>query len=151
MATVLNSSTAKNIEVGNKVTITLSSGNEIDAEIKYISSQENDKILIVFDLKTLTDELIEYRKISFNITWWSYPGLKVPNTAILEDSNGIKYVIRKKSGLEQKVIVKVLKKNDKYSIIGTYDNTELEALGVDVKSYSKISQYDTILLYPDPK
>lgn len=151
LATVLNSDSAKNTEVGNKATITLSSGNEINAEVKYVAKQEDNKILIVFDLKTLTDELTQYRKISFNITWWSYPGLKVPNTAILEDSNGLKYVIRKKAGLEQKVIVKVLKKNDKYSIIGTYDNSELESLGIDAKTYIKISQYDNILLYPEAK
>lgn len=105
----------------------------------------------MFDLKTLTDELTEYRKISFNITWWSYSGLKVPNSAILEDEQGIKYVTRKKSGLEQKVIVKILKKNEKYSIIGSYDNKELESLGIDVKNYNKISQFDNILLYPEPK
>lgn len=151
LATVLNSEAAKNIEVGNKVTITLSSGNEINAEVKYVSKQENDKVLIVFDLKTLTNELTEYRKISFNITWWSYSGLKVPNSSILEDEQGIKYVIRKKAGVEQKVIVKILKKNDKYSVVSAYDNSELEALGIDVKTYSKINQYDNILLYPETK
>ena len=36
----------------------------------------------MFDLKTLTDELIQYRKISFNITWWSVSGLKVPNSTM---------------------------------------------------------------------
>lgn len=151
MATVLNSDAAKNVEVGDKVTITLSSGNEINAEVTYVAKQQSDKILIVFDLKTLTDELTRYRKISFNITWWSYSGLKVPNSAILEDEQGLKYVIRKKAGIEQKVIVKILKKNDKYSVVDSYDNSELETLGIDAKSYIKISQYDNILLYPEQK
>ena len=96
----------------------------------------------------MTDELIQYRKISFNITWWSYSGLKVPNSAVQEDENGLKYVVRKKAGQEQKVIVKVLKKNDKYSIINQYKDEELQALGIDTKNYNKISQYDNILLYP---
>ena len=151
MATVLNSDAAKNVEVGDKVTITLSSGNEINAEVTYVAKQQSDKILIVFDLKTLTDELTQYRKISFNITWWSYSGLKVPNSAILEDEQGLKYVRRKKAGIEQKVIVKILKKNDKYSVVDSYDNSELESLGIDAKSYIKISQYDNILLYPEQK
>ena len=47
--------------------------------------------------------------------------------------------------------MKNLKKNDKYSIVDTYNNNELEALGIDAKSYSKISQYDNILLYPESK
>ena len=149
LATVLSSESAKQAELDEKVTLTLSSGNEISANIKYIAEQENDKVLIVFELNTLTDELIQYRKISFNITWWSYSGLKVPNTSIIEDEKGLKYVIRKKADLSEKVLVKVLKKNDKYSIISTYNTEELNQLGVDSQSYSKISRYDTILLYPN--
>lgn len=149
LATILNSETAKKAEIGQKVIITLSSGYEIEAEVSYIANQENNKVLIVFDLKTLTQELIEYRKISFNITWWSYSGLKVPNTSVVEDEQGNKYVVRRKSGLDKKILVKVLKKNDKYSIISTYNLEELNLLGVDAENYTKISQYDTILLYPD--
>ena len=69
----------------------------------------------------------------------------------MEDEQGLKYVIRKKAGVEQKVIVKVLKKNDKYSVVDTYNNNELETLGIDAKTYSKISQFDNILLYPEAK
>ncbi len=145
---MLNSEAANNAEVGDNVTITLSSGDEITAEIIYIASQDEGKVLIVFDLKTLTEELIQYRKISFNITWWSYAGLKVPNSSILEDENGMKYVVRKRAGENQKVIVKVLKRNEKYSIISTYDTEELNSLGIDIQNYNNISQYDTILLYP---
>ena len=149
LATILNSESAKQAELDDKVTLTLSSGNEVTANIKYIAEQDNDKVLIVFELNTLTEELIQYRKISFNITWWSYSGLKVPNTSIIEDEQGLKYVIRKKSNLSEKVLVKVLKKNDKYSIISSYDAEELKQLGLDSQNYSKISQYDTILLYPN--
>ena len=140
LATILNSESAKQAELDDKVTLTLSSGNEVTANIKYIAEQDNDKVLIVFELNTLTEELIQYRKISFNITWWSYSGLKVPNTSIIEDEQGLKYVIRKKSNLSEKVLVKVLKKNDKYSIISSYDAEELKKLGLDSQNYSKISQ-----------
>lgn len=148
LCAILDSEPAKNAEIGDKVQITLSSSNEITSEIKYIAKQENGKVLIVFDLKTLTQELIEYRKISFNITWWTYQGLKVPNSSVLEDEQGNKYVVRKRQGENQKVLVKLLKKNDKYSIIDTFNAEELQSLGVDVQKYSKISQYDNILLYP---
>ncbi len=97
----------------------------------------------------MTEELIEYRKISFNITWWSASGLRVPNSTILEDEKGLKYVVRKKTNQNEKVIVKVLKRNDKYSIITTYNTDELKALNIDIEKYNKIQQYDTILLYPD--
>lgn len=148
IATILNSEAAKNAEIGKKVKITLSSGNEINAEIKYVAKEKNDEILVVFELKTLTQELIEHRKISFNITWWSASGYKIPNSSILEDEKGLKYVIRRKSGEDKKIIVKVLNKNEKYSIIGTYSDEELNLLGIDIDKNQKIMKYDNILVYP---
>ena len=148
IATVLESTIAKNAEVGKKVKITLSSGNEINGVIKYVAKEENDKVLVIFELKTLTQELIEHRKISFNITWWSSSGFKVPNTSILEDEKGYKYVIRRKSGEDKKILVKVLNKNEKYSIIEAYNDEELNTLGIDINTYEKIMKYDNILLYP---
>lgn len=60
----------------------------------------------------------------------------------------MKYVVRKKNGQNQKAIIKVLKRNDQYSIINAYSTEECKALGIDEKTYNKILQYDTILLYP---
>ena len=57
LATILSSESAKQAELDEKVTLTLSSGNEISANIKYIAEQDNDKVLIVFELNTLTEEL----------------------------------------------------------------------------------------------
>lgn len=68
---ILDSDAAKNAKVEDKITITLSSGTEFDAEIAYTQVQESGKMLIVLRLDRLNDELLEYRKISFNITWWS--------------------------------------------------------------------------------
>ena len=148
IATILESTIAKNAEVGKKVKITLSSGNEINGIIKYVAKEENDKVLVIFELKTLTQELIEHRKISFNITWWSSSGFKVPNTSIIEDEKGYKYVIRRKAGEDKKILVKVLNKNEKYSIIEAYNDEELNTLGIDINTNEKIMKYDNILLYP---
>lgn len=148
IATILDSEVAKNAEIGKKVKITLSSGNEISSEIKYIAKEENEETLIIFELKTLTQELIEHRKISFNITWWNASGYKVPNTCILEDEQGLKYVVRRKNGEDKKIIIKVLNKNEKYSIIESYKDNELNSLGIDIDKDQKITKYDNILLYP---
>lgn len=129
------------------MTLSLSSGNEIETEITYSAGQESGKILIIFKLDAISEELIQYRKIPFNIIWSHLSGLKVPNTSIVEGQDGNKYVIRKKNDKEEKVLVKVLKRNDKYSIINSYTTEELASLGIDIENYSKISQYDTILLY----
>ena len=148
LGAVLSSEASRNAKIGDSVTITLSKGNEIDAKVKHISKEDNNKVLIIFELKTLTEELIQYRKISFNITWWSYSGLKVPNTSILEDKDGLMYVERIKASEIQKVIVKVLKQNDQYSIVRYYNEEEQNSLGIDSKTYKKITQFDNILLYP---
>ena len=73
--------------------IKLSSGEEITATIDYLKKQDDGKMLVVFRINTLTEDLILYRKISFNITWWSVSGIKIPNDAILEE-NGQKYVLK---------------------------------------------------------
>ena len=151
LATILESDTAKQAEVGDEVTLNFSSGIEVNTKINYVAKQESGRILIIFKLDIMPEEFIQYRKISFNITWSHLSGLKVPNTSIIEDEDGIDYVIRKKNDKEEKVIVKILKRNDKYSIINSYSTEELAALGIDVQNYSKISQYDTILLYAKEK
>ena len=96
----------------------------------------------------MPEELINFRKISLNITWWSYEGLKIPNSCIFEDEQGIKNIIKRKNDEDQKIQVKVLKRNDKYSIITNYSTEELEKLKLDVKNSKKVLQYDKILLYP---
>lgn len=151
IATILSSETAKNVETGKSVLLTLSSGNEVNAIVKYKKEQDDGKMLIIFELNTLTDELISYRKISFNITWWSYSGIKVPNVSILEDNNQLKYVLKKTATGLKKCYIKVLKTNDNYSIISSYSNDDLSALGLDTSTYEGIDIYDTIMLYPDSK
>ena len=47
----------------------------------------------------------------------------------------------------KKVLVKVLKRNEKYSLIGSYTPEELASLGIDAETSSKISEHDAILLY----
>lgn len=145
-----DSDIAKSSEQGDNVKIALSNGEEIDATIEY-KKEDNDNILIVFKVNTLTEELISYRKISCNITWWRYSGMKVTNTAISEDENGNKYVLKKTSNGTSKVLIKVLKTNNKYSIISKYSSEDLKTLGIDEKEAGNIDVYDTVMLYPEQK
>ena len=130
IAVVLNSDTAKKAEIGEFVNITLASGNEIKTSIIYKKIQDDGKALIVFKLPVLTNELMSYRKISFNITWWSYSGIRIPNSSIIEENN-LKYVMKKTSKGNEKILVKILRKNDNYSIVSSYSLEDLQQLGVD--------------------
>lgn len=147
IAVVLNSDTAKKAEIGEFVNITLASGNEIKTSIIYKKIQDDGKALIVFKLPVLTNELMSYRKISFNITWWSYSGIRIPNSSIIEENN-LKYVMKKTSKGNEKILVKILRKNDNYSIVSSYSLEDLQQLGVDSSENTKLNIYDAILVSP---
>lgn len=154
IAAILDSEYAKKAEVGQKVKVRLPSGNEISAEIEYINSQDGEDYVLVFKIEKSIDELIAYRKISFNIIWWSESGKKIPNTAIRYEEKGknkIAYVIRTRAGYQEKIWIKEKKSNGKYTIVSDYTSEELKNLGFttdEIKSRQTISLYDEILTSP---
>ena len=106
--------------------------------------------MIVFRTNKAVEDLVAYRKISIDVIWWSYTGLKVPNSAIIEEG-GLNYVVRNRTGYNDKIIVNVLKQNKNYSIITNYTADELRELGYDneeIYSRKLIGLYDEILAYP---
>ena len=115
-------------------------------------SQENDdETLLVLKITEKINELINYRKISFDLIWWSYSGLKIPNQAIVEE-DGINYVVRNRAGYLDKIPVNIKKQNDKYSIIKNYTAKELKELGISteiIKKFKTINLYDEIIIKPD--
>lgn len=84
IATSLSSEKVKEVQVGNSVKIRLSNAEEINAKIEYVID-ESDSKLIVFKITNGLELLANYRKITFDIIWWDYSGLKVPNTALLKE------------------------------------------------------------------
>ncbi len=150
IVTVSSSVEAKQAQVGQKVKIRLSSNTEIPAEITNLIN-ENEEVAIILKIEKQIEELINYRKISFDLIWWDTTGLKVPNQAIVEADN-LKYVVRNRAGYLSKILVKVKKQGEKYSILQPYDTEELKELGFsneEIISYKKISLYDEILLNPN--
>lgn len=150
IATISNTEEAKNAEVGDKVKVRLPSGSEVSAEITYVL-QENDDRVLILKIEKGVEELISYRKISFDLIWWSENGLKVPNQSIVKE-NDLAYVVRNRAGYLNKLLVKVKKEGEKYSIVEPYDTEELKELGFsndEIISYRKISLYDEVILNPD--
>ena len=145
----MNSERAMEAKVGDNVTIRTSSDKEEKAKIVHIN-EESGKRTIIFQINKMTENLINHRKIAVDIIWWNKSGLKVPNQAIIEE-NGLSYVVRNKAGIQSKILVKIERKTDKFSIISTYKADELKELGFneqDIKNYKKIKNYDEILLNP---
>lgn len=150
IATILKSDEANSAELNDNVQLVLSTGDEIKASIDYIAEQESGSKLIIFKITNCVDKLINYRKMSFEIVWWNANGLKVPNSSIVE-RDGKNYIIRKRVGYTDDILIKVLKKAENYSIIENYTSLELKELGYsteEIKNMKNISLYDEILLNP---
>ena len=150
IATILSSEQAQNAEVNNNVQILLSTGDEVTATIEYIAEQKSGKKLVIFKITNCVEKLINYRKISFEIIWWKATGLKVPNSAIIE-KDGKKYIVRKRIGYTDNILIKVLKTSGDYSIIENYTNLELKELGYsteEIINMKNIALYDEIIIKP---
>ncbi len=151
IATISSSEEAKQAEVGDDVKIRLSNNAEISAEITSISQENENEVLLILKVNEQIEELINYRKISFDLIWWDETGLKIPNEAIVE-IDGLKYVVRNRAGYLNKILVNVTKQGEDYSIVQPYTTEELKELGFSnekINSYRKISLYDEIILNPD--
>lgn len=150
IATVVDSEEAKEVKVNDTLQIMLSTGDEVKAKIYQISEQKSGDILIIFKIDDCVEELINYRKISIDIIWWSANGLRVPNSSIAQ-KDGMSYIVRKRVGYSDDIFVKVLKEAENYSIIENYTSLELKELGYstqEIANMKTISLYDEILLNP---
>ena len=151
IATITSSDEAKNASVGDNVKVRLSNNEEVEAEITNIIKEDDGDIILVLRLTEQIEELINYRKITFDLIWWDDSELKVPNQAIVKE-NGLNYVVRNRAGYLNRILVKVERQGDKYSIISSYKTEELKELGIsdeEIANYKKISLYDEILINPD--
>ena len=152
IATSINTEKAMTANVGDNVTLRLSTAEEIDAKIIYIK-EENDNRILVFEIKEHVSDLLEYRKISFDIIWWKYKGWKVSNSCVLDMTKGendINYVEKERAGFIDKVPIKVLRQNENYSIVKNYEKEELRELGYTEEEISemleiKLNLYDEII------
>ena len=150
IAVPINTELALQAKVGDTVILKTPSNDEFDAKIIQINEESGTRT-IIFQIDKMTEELINHRKISIEIVWWNESGYKVPNQALIEE-NGLYYIMRNKSGIQSKLLVKIEKQNENFSIISSYTTKELQELGFDeseIRNYKKISNYDEIILNPN--
>jgi len=151
IAIITDSEEAKLSKVGDNVKLRLPNNVEVKAEITNISSENDEKRILFLKLNKQVEELINYRKITFDLIWWDSSGLKVPNQAIVKIDD-LDYVIRSRAGYLSKILVRVKKQTEKYSIVEPYTNEELKELGLtdkEINNYKRISIYDEIMVNPD--
>ena len=148
IAVTMNSKNAMSAEVGKTVKLRISNNEEYEAKIAQIN-EESGKRTIIFEMRNMTEDLINHRKIVVDVIWWDVSGLKVPKQALTKE-NGLYYVTRNKAGIQTKLLVKIKRQTDKFAIIEPYTEKELkEELGYDakaIKKYTAISNYDEIII-----
>lgn len=147
IAVTMNSTEAMEAKLNDKVKIRIANNEEENAKIVQIN-EESGKRTIIFQINKMTDVLINHRKISVDVIWWDVTGLKVPNQALTQE-NGLYYITRNRAGVQTKILVKIKKQAEKYSIIESYKNEELQEIGYsiqDIRNYKKISNYDEVML-----
>lgn len=147
MAVTMNSKNSKTAQVGNSVELRV---NDEIYKAKIIQiNEESGKRTIIFQMNSMTEDLINHRKVVVDVIWWNGSGLKVPKQALIQE-NGLYYVIRNKAGVQTKLLVKVERQTDKFAIIRSYKDEELkEELGYDstkIKNYKEITNYDEIVI-----
>lgn len=151
IATIMKSEIIKDKKIGDIVTLRLSSSAEVKGEIIDIKEQEDNTYLLIFKITKGVEELINYRKISIDVIWWSDNGLKIANSAIRYENN-IPYVIKNMAGYEYKVYIKIISQNENYSIVNNYNKEEYKELGFsdeEINNMKKINLYDEILTNPN--
>ena len=130
---------------GDRVKIELDPALIVKAKVVQINEGNHSRVL-VFEVNDLPEKLINYRKLSVNVIWWEESGLKVPNTALIEE-NGRTYIIGNRAGYDAKILVKVLKQNDSYALVSNYSTKELQEMGFssqEIQNMYSIKQYDKI-------
>ena len=146
----LQSEEAKNAKINDTIKIRVQNKDETKAVIQNKIEEDDGSVTITIKIEKNVEELISYRKISFDVIWWSAKGYRIPNESIKEIDN-LNYVVRNRGGYYTKILVKILKQNDEYSIVESYDTDELKEMGyttTQIYNMRNISIYDEIVLNP---
>ena len=157
IAFLSSSDNAQEAKQGDQIKVRLPSNVEVKADIVYIIEENKEERLFVIEVKKNIEELLRYRSTLLDIIWWSDTGLKVPNKAIAYEQQELAdgtmqqvgYVYRKRAGYDEKIFVKILRQNEKYAIVESYEKEELKELAYteeEILSKRDISLYDEITI-----
>lgn len=140
---------SQDAKVGDKIKIRIANEEETEATIEAINDVEKNKRVIVLKLSTNSIQLLQYRKLKIEIIWWEEIGLKINNKLILREDD-YSYVVRQKGRFLEKILIKILKETDDFSLITNYTTEELTKMQRDItESRMTINEDDVILINPE--
>lgn len=159
IAIFMDSPESKNANLNDKLYLRFQNtgDNLIPASIEYIS-EEADGRLIVLKIQENNEELTKYRKINFDVVWWSYTGFKLHKSVISQkdvtNSAGqhiatLSSVTIPKAGYNETAYVKIVKEFGDYVIVDNYTDEEYIEMGFteeDIKNFVTIKMYTEVLV-----
>ena len=150
IAAEINTEKAKEKKVGDFIKLRIQ-GNIINAEIIKLpeKSKKNDKVIIL-KITENVEKLIDTRSMQITLIWWEKEGLKVSNKAIEEDK-GFNFIVKNKWTYKEKIIVKVIKKTEEFSLVENYTSEELKEMGIDISGVKRpnVQEGDEIMILTD--
>ncbi len=138
-----SSADVKDLEVGDEVSIRVSSisDSRVKAKIIYISEEEKKERVMVIKSTKYIDGIFAADKVEFEIVKNSYKGLKIPTSAIVKkDSKEGIYSV--KDGVYKFVEIKVLYRDKNYVIIEDRSSEYVSGSGA-------IVLYDLVVTNPE--
>lgn len=148
VATFMNTQKSNSAKVGDEVTLRLTTGKLLSANICYVGPDSKDGKILVFEIKDGIEDLIEFRKISMDVVWWDFSGYKVSNSVLIS-RDGKNYVQKYKTTSSETILVKIRRQNDTYSIISNYTDEEMKEMGYtqeEINNRVKIKLYDRLVI-----
>lgn len=140
-----------------KFTINNNLSNLSKGIVEYIINEDNTRYIFIKTTDNV-EKLAQYRKLTINVVWWNYQGLKISDDSIFDDEviNNQGEVVKLKAiniqsniGYIKKAWVKVEKQAGGNSIIDNYTDQELLDLGLSesaVENRNKLNLYDKVLV-----
>lgn len=134
------------LKVGASYKLRLIENNNDEIKCELIKKNEQqDGIELVLKITNGIEKLVNAREIEVEIILWQTSGLIINNEALKKYTNkDIFYLNAIRYSEIVQIPVKILKQNDKYSVIDNYTNEELNEL--DLTSKYKIKVYDRIIV-----
>ncbi len=149
LALISKSEHSVDAEIGDRVKIRIGNEEETMATIEAINDVGKNKQVIVLKVTTNAVQLLQYRKLRIEIIWWEETGLKINNKSILKE-NDYSYIVRQKGRFMEKILVKIVKETDEYSLITNYSTEELNKMKLDLTEHRMtINENDLILINPE--
>ncbi|MGN1097430.1 MAG: HlyD family efflux transporter periplasmic adaptor subunit, partial [Clostridia bacterium] len=148
LAAVIDVEDAKNVKVGNNVTIKIDNSNsdEVSGTVYYISEAQDGKNVMILQSNLFVEGISSVRSVDYQVILQKKTGLKIPSAALRIENGkkGVYILIDKKKSFRYVNDNPFRSEDDQYYIV----NQKYTPAGAPV-DYVPLKEYDKVLLNPE--